>query len=232
MGYAYRESSSRLINVIWRAEVDEGGEFTDAANEFWGLAFDRGTDGTVDALLVGPSLAPRTFTTCAGEVSWGVEFAASVFLRRVPKLSMMGELRSLPVDAGWFEIGGVRFPIPTYDDLDRLVVSMRQQGILSQDATIARVLSGQDPGYSARHLRRIAAEVTGLRPKQLQQLRRAREAYRLMTAGHRLADAALAAGFSDQAHMTRSLRLLSGQSPARILTHHTGAFASRPLEHE
>lgn len=58
MGYEFRESPSPLISVVWRAESDQLGEYTDAANEFWGLAFDRDPDGAMTVLLIGRAAYP------------------------------------------------------------------------------------------------------------------------------------------------------------------------------
>lgn len=227
MGYEFRPGDSAIVNGFWRAESHEDGSFTDAANEFWGLAFDAMPDGPPHARLVGPSVEPRTMHTRAGEVSWGVEFTAAVFLRRVSKPSLLGELRDLPVDTGWFELGGVRFPIPSFDHLDGLVDALRGQGVIAFDPLVAAALAGEHVPYSERQLRRRTTRSTGVGPSRLSQLARARTAYRLLTEGTPIADAAVAAGFSDQAHMTRAMRQLAGMTPARILGDES-PFASRP----
>jgi AraC-like DNA-binding protein len=56
--------------------------------------------------------------------------------------------------------------------------------------------------------------VLGISPKTLQQISRARRAVELLLAGSRIADVAFGLGFADQAHLTRSLKKLMGQTPA------------------
>ncbi|MFV0259969.1 MAG: helix-turn-helix domain-containing protein, partial [Acidimicrobiales bacterium] len=68
----------------------------------------------------------------------------------------------------------------------------------------------------------------GLAPKQVDQLRRARRAHRLLLDGTTVADAAVAAGYSDQAHLTRAFRRLGDMTPARIRHQAVDSFSSRP----
>lgn len=227
MGYEFRGSASPLIRQVWRAVAEADGEYTDAANEFWGLAFDQLSGGGIRALLIGPSTEPRTMVIRAGDTGWGVEFPAHVLLRRVPKLSLLGEMRELPCEGGFFDLAGVRFPVTEYEEMERLVEALATQGVLTYDVDVARALDGEHVAYSQRQLRRRASDATGLGPNKLAQLRRSREAYRLLQQGMSLVDAALAVGYSDQAHLTRSFRLIAGQSPARLLADDANPFESR-----
>jgi AraC-like DNA-binding protein len=52
---------------------------------------------------------------------------------------------------------------------------------------------------------------------QIRQIDRARRACGLLQAGNSIADVVELVGYSDQPHMTRSLKLLAGRTPARIL---------------
>ncbi|WP_149814474.1 helix-turn-helix domain-containing protein [Serinicoccus marinus] len=234
MAYTFTESASPLVSVLWWVEVEEDATYTDAANEFWGIAFSRRHGHTdVVATLIGPSTQPRTLDLRAGERGWGVELPAHVFLRHVPKLSLLGEMRDLPCDGAFVEIGGVRLPVPGYADtraLEEMVTLLHRQGVLVTDEAIAAALAGDAPAYSDRQLRRRSSAAAGMGPKQLQQLARVRAAYRLLHAGRTLAEAAVEAGYSDQAHMTRGMRAVAGTSPARILAADLDSFGSRPGE--
>lgn len=228
MGYEYRESASPLVSVVWRSQAEEDGSYVDAANEYWGLAFGTGREAPFEAVLIGPSLTTRELEIRAGDDNWGVEFRAHVFLHRVPKLDVLGEMRQLPTDGRFFELGGVRFPVPSYDTMEDLVAAMVGQGVLTASSELARALAGEDAGYSERQLqRRFSAEV-GLGRKQVEQLQRARRAYGLLQAGRSIAEAAVEAGYADQAHLTRAFRLIAGRTPARILAGTADEFASRP----
>lgn len=226
--YGYRESGSPHVGVVWWAQIEEDGNYVDAANEFWGLAFGVLADGRPSATLIGPSLEPRELRLVAGERGWGVELAAHVFVPQLDKRRFLGEMRDLPTDGRWFELAGVRLPVPEVDALEGLVETLLQQGILAADEGVAAALRGQLAPQSRRSLHRHVVGATGLGPKKHEQLQRARSAYVLLQDGWSLAAAAAEAGFADQAHMTRAFNALAGKSPARILASGPSPFDSRP----
>lgn len=227
-GYGYRESTSPHVGVVWWAQIDEDAVYLDAANEFWGLAFGVLADRGPSATLIGPSLEPRELHLMAGERGWGVELAAHVFVRRLDKRGLLGEMRDLPTDGKWFELAGVRLPVPDVDALEGLVETLFRQGILAADEAVAAALRGQPAAQSPRSRHRHVVSATGLGHKKHEQLQRARAAYVLLQDGWSLASAAAEVGFADQAHMTRAFTALAGKSPARILGSGQSPFDSRP----
>lgn len=226
--YGYRNSVSPHVSVVWWAEIDEDASYVDAANEFWGLAFGVHPDGPPSATLIGPSLEPRWLHLAAGERWWGVELAAHVFIRQLEKRRLLGQLRALETDGRWFELTGVRLTVPEVDAVEDLVEVMLALDIISSDEDVAAVLGGQSVPSSRRSLRRHVMGATGISPKKVEQLQRARAAYALLQDGLSLAAAASEAGFSDQSHMTRAFTAVAGSSPARILAAGPSPFDSRP----
>jgi AraC-like DNA-binding protein len=72
-------------------------------------------------------------------------------------------------------------------------------------------------GISDRQLRRIVLAEVGVGPKAFQRIARLRRLLASAGRGDGLAGAAAAAGYSDQAHMTREVSRLSGLTPAALL---------------
>jgi methylphosphotriester-DNA--protein-cysteine methyltransferase len=72
-------------------------------------------------------------------------------------------------------------------------------------------------GLSVRQFRRVFECTVGLGPKSFQRVRRFQRFLQRTDAGAPLASAAFDAGYSDQAHMNRDVRDLSGLSPARLV---------------
>jgi AraC-like DNA-binding protein len=90
--------------------------------------------------------------------------------------------------------------------------------------------TGHALGISSRHLRRLLLEHTGLGPKEHQRVRRLR---RFLDDDSQLADAALAADYADQSHLTREVTRLCGLPPAalRAERHRTRRASSiRPVD--
>lgn len=218
----YEQSFSALpaIRSVWRAVVDEPARYVDPANEYWGLAFTRRPDETLRAELIGPSLQPRDVESLRGDAYWGVEFPAHVVVSGAPKVSIMGAALDLPVEGDHFVLLGRRYRVPGFEELEPFVAGLLDSGAITSHEDVRRALTGDVTGYSVRSWQRHIRWVTGLSRKQLQQLERARHAYFLLQNGCSPAATAVEAGYADQAHLTRSLRLLGSETPAQILARH------------
>jgi AraC-like DNA-binding protein len=77
-------------------------------------------------------------------------------------------------------------------------------------------------GLSGRQLRRVFEVNVGLGPKSFQRVRRFQRFLQRAEVGAPLASAAFEAGYSDQAHMSRDVRGLSGLTPARLIAERVG----------
>lgn len=227
-GYGFRPARSALATIVWWASIDTDSTYTDAANEFWGLSFGVRADGTPTATLAGPSTEPRVMELPAGERAWGVELAPHIFVRGL-RVKPIDELQELETDGRWFVLAGTRYAVPDLDGLERLVESLAAQGTLVAEPLVERALRGESVVGSERTLRRRVAETVGLGQKNIAQLRRARVAYRLLQSGVPAAEAAAAAGYTDQSHMTRDFHLFAGATPGRILRGEMTPFDSRDV---
>jgi AraC-like DNA-binding protein len=79
------------------------------------------------------------------------------------------------------------------------------------------VLNGQNADLSLRSLQRRFLYVTGMTYKMIQQIDRARQALSLLQSGVPIPETAYQVGYFDQPHLTRSLKLFAGQTPAQIV---------------
>jgi AraC-like DNA-binding protein len=71
-------------------------------------------------------------------------------------------------------------------------------------------------GIGERQLRRRFAAAVGYGPKTFARIARFQRALALLRAGEPAAGAAYAAGYADQAHMTREMRALAGRTPSAL----------------
>ncbi|MGU3503102.1 helix-turn-helix domain-containing protein [Mycobacterium sp. C31M] len=197
--------------------MDRPGRYPVTGSEYWGLSFIRRQDGTPAAELDGPSLRGRTVDGHLGERYWGVELAAYVAVPGVPKRALLGETVNLPISKEHVTLGEHRWPIPDYTELEDWVNHLAEHGGLLVDEEVRKALDGDRIGASARTWQRRYRRTVGLTAGQVEQLHRAQLGYLLLQSGHTPAEAAAGAGFADQPHLTRALRLIRGQTPAAII---------------
>ncbi|MBE1877605.1 helix-turn-helix domain-containing protein [Myceligenerans pegani] len=212
-----RRSAHPDIRAVWRAYVEEAADYTDDASEHWGLSFVRRADGSLTAEIAGPRVERRPIRSRTGETYWGVELAVHVLIPGVDKALLRGAIQTLDVEDDHVIIAGRRYRVPDWEQLEDFVSRLLADGALVADADIRRALAGDDDGLSRRSWQRRFRSVTGLRRKEIERLDRARHAYRLLCEGVRPARVAAAVGYADQAHLTRELRRIRGETPARIL---------------
>ncbi|GAA4630003.1 AraC family transcriptional regulator [Actinoallomurus vinaceus] len=84
----------------------------------------------------------------------------------------------------------------------------------AEESVSLRALSGF-AGLSVFHLCRVFHETVGMTPHAFQTQVRVRRAKSLLRAGMPVAQAALEAGFYDQAHLTRTFKRIMGLTPGR-----------------
>lgn len=208
------------MRTVWRAEVDEPGTYPQTGSEYWGISFIRRPDGSYGAELDGPRMHSTVVAGHLGEHYWGVELAAYVVLRGVPKQAVLGATVPLPVVDGEVELSGFRAPVPGWAELEAWVDHLAACGALLVDGEVRRALAGDRAGASERTWQRRYRRTVGLTSQQVEQLHRAEHAYVLLQQGVAPAEAAVEAGFADQPHLTRALRLIQGRTPAAIIAAH------------
>lgn len=206
----------RLINSIWRAQVEEPDEYLEPANEHWGLAFTRLPDGSVTAELAGPTPKPRMLVGIVGASHWGVELHPEVTIARLPKSQLVGRFVALACADGAFTMSGEMLPIPEFEELEACVETLEERGLVRVDAHAARALRGDRSGYSTRSWQRRVKAVTGLSPTRITQFARARAAEVALRRGKTATEVAAELGFADQAHLTRSFVALRAERPSDI----------------
>lgn len=193
-------------------------------------------------LVLGPRTEPLLPPVVAGDLVHGVRLwpgAAAAALRTdVPALRdqvrplaqvMPGgfpeRFRAAVAEAGDDDDGAARrldrafAPLAARcADLDAAV--MRAVfAIVAADGRIAIGRLAEECGLSERHLRRRFVAAVGLSPKELARVRRLRASLveALADPQRRWVDLAAACGYSDQAHLVREYRRLSGFAPEAYL---------------
>lgn len=115
-----------------------------------------------------------------------------------------------------FWMGPERLEIPRFDSAEQLVAAMARRGLLEKDRVVARALSGVRQRLDERTVQRHFAAVTGITFKGIRQIERVHQAAELLRLGQPAAQVAAELGFTDQAHLSHSVKRILGLTPRQI----------------
>jgi hypothetical protein len=115
-----------------------------------------------------------------------------------------------------FWLAGSAWEYPTFENADVFVARLVKKGILIRDRTVDAMMRGEQQLLSQRSAQRHFARATGLTHATYRKIKRARFAANLLLEGVPILDVVHLAGYSDQPHLTHSLKVLIGQTPAEI----------------
>jgi AraC-like DNA-binding protein len=212
-----RVSDSPLIERVWRCHSERAGRFLSVASPHWEMAVTR-HQGQTTLTLRGPETKP-TWAECPADGEWlGIRFKLGTFMRNLPPSALIDRKDvTLPTASNnefWFD--GARWMFPDFDDAEALIARFVKSGLIARDGAVEAMLQGDPLALSQRTAQRRIVRATGMNYTMVRQIERARHATTLIRRGTAIVDAAFEAGFFDQAHLTRSVRRLIGQTPAKI----------------
>ena len=216
-----RSSDSPYIDTVWATQNISDGIYSATPDGSWDIIVLIQPDGSRSVMLAGQATEPVDVPYNGGTSSVVISFAAGAFLPAYPGKKMLNLTELLPCpDADYFSLAGHVFAIPTFETAEALARTMVEQGVLRMDAVVAAILSGDTKALSDRVKQRHFLAVTGLTRKSLEQIHRAQEAVRQLQAGKKPIDVAADAGFSDQAHLAKSLKKIMHKNPSNVDTIH------------
>ena len=214
-----RPSDSPLVEAIWRSQTERGGSFISTAASLWEMVVTKQRE-KITLSIRGPETIASPAPIPEGYVEYvGIIFKHGVFMPHLPKQELVDNALHLPESAKdsfqLLQSGSWQFP--DFENADTFVNKLVRENLLMHDQVVEDVLRGQTKDLSLRSIQRRFLHVTGLTYKTIQQIERARQAMTLLQSGVPIPETAYQAGYYDQPHLTRSLKLFAGQTPAEIL---------------
>lgn len=209
----FRESDSPYILGVTK-HVFTPGDIT-VPDTCWDIVVIKHDDQT-QVLLTGAITHPISLHFAPGTEIMNITFRPDVF-HHIPATNMLNEGKLLPLFGKHsFMFGNVALDIPTFDNAEEFVGKMLRTGLLETDKLVASVLEGKPLAASERSMQRHFLQTTGMTMNFMQQVQRAQLAVEMLKENHRIADVAHTLGFTDQAHMTKSLKGIMGLTPSAI----------------
>jgi Helix-turn-helix domain len=217
MTFEDRPSESPLIERVWRCHSTVGGSFWSVAAGHLELVVTRVADLTM-ATLRGPETRATTID-CPPNGEWvAIRFSIGVHMPRLPTYRLLDHRDvHLPVAADdSFCLDGSTWTLPDYENAEVFVARLAGRGVIAGDDAVDAVVRGDRQALTARSVQRHFRYATGMTHGQFRQIERARHATNLLRAGSPILDVVHEAGYFDQAHLSRSLKVLIGQTPASV----------------
>jgi hypothetical protein len=212
-----RSSESPFVERVWRSRSERSGTFLSVAATHFEMAVTRHR-GKTFLTLRGPE-TKATNAHCPAEGEWvGIRFKLGTFM----PLLTPGRLRdgndvTLPdATSRSFWLNGSAWEYPDFENAEAFVAKLARQGVIARDPSVEMVVHGQRRTQSLRSDQRHFLRATGLSHRAVRQIERARYATNLLKDGVSILDTVHEAGYFDQAHLTRSLKHLIGQTPVEI----------------
>ena len=214
--YEERASKSSYIHFLWRALPTENGVYQHKATEYWSFFF-KTEDGQSDAYVSGPASVPRSLDYIAGGEYLGIVLKAHIFMPSLAKKDILNLNLALKMkDTRSFIFNDEVFEVPTYETAEALIDQLIARGHIVANHVVAMALSGTT-WMAARTVQRHVVDATGLTRKRMASIQRAQMAFALLQKGATIPEVIVAAGYTDQSHLTTSLKLLASQNHAQIL---------------
>src|SRR6516225_4618462 len=213
-----RASDHPFVDKVWRCRSERAGSFLSVAANNFEMAITR-LGGKSSLTLRGPETKATTMD-CPAEGEWVcIRFKVGTFMPRFLPGSLLDHMDlTLPSATGRsFWLNGSALGYPDFENAETFVGWLVKSGILSRDRVVADTLFRRPGELSLRSTQRHFLQSTGITYATFRQIELARYATHLLREGVSIFDVIVAAGYFDQAHLTRSLRHFIGETPAKII---------------
>ena len=212
-----RPSDSPFVEKVWRSHSERAGRFLSVAASHFEIAVTR-FRGKTFLTLRGPETR-ATAADCPAEGEWlGIRFKLGTFMPQLPPGRLLDRRDVTLPDATSrsFWLNGSAWEYPDFENAETFVARLAQRGIITRDSAVDVLLHGEQPAQSLRSAQRHFLRATGVTHRTVRRIERSRHATNLLRHGVSILDTVYEAGYFDQAHLTRSLRYLIGQTPVDV----------------
>lgn len=213
-----RPSDSPFVERVWRCHSERAGTFLSVAASHLEMVVTRHR-GRTFLTLRGPETR-STQADCPADGEWlGIRFKLGTFMPQYPASNLLDRKdENLPgASSRTFWLNGSHWEYPDFENAETFVGWLARKGVIARDGAVDAALQGEPRALSRRSAQRHFVQATGITHSRFRQIERARHATNLLKHGVSILDTVHEAGYFDQAHLTRSLALLIGQTPARIV---------------
>lgn len=211
-----RVSDSPAVETITQGLTLSSGRVIRPAICTWHIVISK-SSGCSRVFFVGPwtSSGYCTYPSDA-EILW-IQFKIGVYLPLISPKQMVNQETIMYEGSGrTFQLNGVRYQLPSFENAESFVQRLIRQNNLTVDPVVSAVMDNQKIDAAARTVRDRFVNITGQTQIHIRQLQRAQQAAAWLRDGMSILDVTFALQYSDQSHLTRSLRRFIGFTPTQL----------------
>ena len=213
-----RPSDSPFIERVFRCRSDRAGTFISMATSQWMMAVTH-IKGKTTLTIRGPE-TQASIADCPAEGEWiGIMFKLGTIMPKFPAnlLINRNDLTLPEANRRSFWLDSSAWEYPDFENAETFVKRLVHDELITRDAVVDAGLQGQLNDMSLRSAQRHFLRTAGLTQGSIRQIERARYATNLLKGGAPILDAVHEVGYFDQAHLIRSLKRFTGQTPTQII---------------
>jgi len=217
-----RSSPSEFIRRIWRTRGVADKAMISVATPYWRIIIVNHSRGPTMVVARGPETRASIVEIPQGADFIGIEFEMGTFMPDLATQSLVDVGREFDAASkSRIKLAGSSWEVPTYENAADFVAALARRGALVRDPVVGQTLLREPVAITERSVQRRFVRATGLTYGTIRQIERAGRAAELLAAGTFIHRAVEIAGYSDQAHMTRSLRRFLGKTPGKLISDDT-----------
>lgn len=215
--FEHRLERSNYVERIWRTRSAPDKAMLAVAVPHWEILVLKHANRMPSMILRGPQTKARVVGIPEAEEFVGIEFKLGTFLPAFAAATLVDGACELGSATGChINFAKSNWEIPGFENAADFVARLVRKGELVRDPLVPQVLSRRPVALTDRSVQRRFLRATGLTCSTIRQIERAERTVASLTAGTPILDAVDMAGYSDQAHMTRSLQRFFGKTPAKL----------------
>lgn len=214
--YEERQPDTPFVETIWRTQVICDGCDAVSADACWDMLLVI-QDDKIKVSIWGPMTKTTPIPHVEGQEWLGIRFKLGTFMPHLPADKLVNQGVMLPRARGnSFWLSSSTWETPNYENAETFVNRLIREGLLYRDPVVAAGLQGHAQDISSRTIQRRFQRVTGLTQRTVRAIERARQAVSLLQGRVPILDVVYQTGYADQQTMTKSLKHLTGLTPAQI----------------
>jgi AraC-like DNA-binding protein len=214
-----RFERSDFVERIWRTRGVPEKAMISVAVPHWQIVIVKPARGRPSVFVRGPETRASIVDIPGAAEFIGIEFKVGTFLPALAATTLVDVSRELDAVSGArIHLAKSDWEVPNFETAADFVTQLSRAGALVRDPIVEQILLRKPVALTERSVQRRFLRVTGLSYGTIRQIERAERTAALLASGTSILEAVEIAGYSDQAHMTRSLRRFLGKTPGSLVS--------------